>query len=191
MEKLAQILTNAIQRENPGLTELQVKTIKFGLECLLGEFSKLLMYFIIFSIFSLTQHFFIAVIFFCTLRIIAGGYHEETYWRCFFTSFLIFTAIISIGTQIPLSIYIKASMLLISIILAWIYAPVDHPNKPIVSVDRRKRFKYLSVGAVVLMGGVSLLLPSLYSGTAVAAIFFESISLPIGEFAKKKRKKNF
>ncbi|WHH57089.1 accessory gene regulator B family protein [Petroclostridium sp. X23] len=187
MEKIAQKLTSAIQRERPELTDLQVRTIKFGLECLLGELSKLIMYFIIFSILSLTGYYLVALLFFSSLRLIAGGYHEDTYWRCFFTSLVIFAAIIVIGMNLPQSLLLKSGMLIVSVILTWLYAPVDHPNKPIISVERRRRFKYFSFGSVILMGIMSLLLPALYSGTAVVAILAEALSLPVGEYAKRRK----
>ncbi|MDK2800774.1 MAG: accessory regulator [Clostridiales bacterium] len=187
MQKVAQIITKAIQRENVNLTELQVKTIQFGLECLLGELFKIIIYLMIFSMFSLTQYFIITMFFFSTLRLIAGGYHAKTYWGCFFVTLLIFGAVVGIGVQFPLPLYVRVLTILVSLILVWIYAPLDHPNKPIISEVRRKRFKYLSVMLAVLLSGVSFFLPSLQSGTAVVAILFESISLPVGKITQRRR----
>ena len=181
MEKLAQKITNVIQREKSDLTELQIKTIKFGLECLLGELTKFVIYLLIFSVFSLTKPFLIAFIFFCSIRVIAGGYHENTYWKCFFTSLYIFIAIIAIGIYVPLYWWIRVAMLIVSILLAFIYAPVDHPNKPIISEDRRKRFKIISICMFTSMGIVSFLLPH-YAGIAITAIFLEAVSLPVGAY---------
>ncbi len=182
MEKLAGMITNAIQRNNSQLTDLQVRSIKYGLECLLGELSKFVIYFILFYAFSLTAPYMVALIFFCTIRIFAGGYHAVTYWKCFFTTLIIFSISIIVGQYVILHMGVKLIMLLIAIILAWIYAPVDHPNKPIISPIRRKGFKYLSVISFIMMGWIGLVLPSKLSITASAAIFLEALSLPIGRF---------
>lgn len=186
MEKLAQNLTNFIQQNNPNLSGLQIKKIKFGLECFIGELTKFIMYFVLFSMFSLTKYFLIAALFFCVLRTLAGGFHEETYWRCFFTSLLIFTTIVFIGVSITLSFSIRFVLIALIMILIWIYAPVDHPNKPIISSIRRKRFKYLSLIVTALFIGISFLLPQEYATVTTLALLAEAISLPIGEFSKRR-----
>lgn len=186
MEKLAKNLTNLIQRNNSNLTDIQIKTIQFGLHCMLGETSKFLIYLIIFSVFSSTGYFITGCFFFCALRIIAGGYHAETYLKCFFTSLFIFIAIITTATYIYLSTYAKLLILLIAFIITGFYAPVDHPNKPIISPLRRKKFKYLSLFMVVFLGLIGFLLPGQYSSIAILAILIEVITLPIGQLAKRR-----
>lgn len=187
MEKLAIKITSAIQRENTELTELQVKTIKYGIECLLGEISKMLIYVIIFSIFTVVDYFLVAVTFFCILRLIAGGYHSQTYWKCFFTTLLIFMIITMIGKSYIFPVNVRAYMILLSIVMAIVFAPVDHPNKPIISPVRRLRLKYFSVTAICVMGAISFLLPDFYSGTAVIAIFIETLTLFLGKIANRRR----
>ncbi len=154
----------------------------------MGEVIKLFIYFIIFYIFSAIPYFMIAMIFFSTIRVIAGGYHEETYWGCFFITLLLLSAIIIVGAKVPLNTYIRIAMLVVSIVLAWIYAPVDHPNKPIISSQRRKRFKHLSVLIIVLLGSISFLLPIQLGITAVTAIFMETATLPVGHLVNFRRK---
>ncbi|MCC5911279.1 MAG: accessory gene regulator B family protein [Clostridiaceae bacterium] len=185
MEKLAHNITNLIQQNNTNLSELEIKKIQFGLHCLFAEISKIIVYLMIFSLFSLTNYFLVSLFFFCTLRLIAGGYHENTYWKCFFSSFILFVIIIGIGTFFFFSFYKKIFILTISFIITWIYAPVDHPNKPILSNLRRKKFKYLSLFTLVLLGSISFLLPEQLSTIAIIAILIETLSLPVGYFAKK------
>lgn len=187
MKRLTNAITNAIQRENTELTELQIKTIKYGIECLLGEISKIIIYAILFSVFSVVDHFFIAALFFCVLRILAGGYHAETYWRCFFVTLFTFVVIIVFGTKFMFSVSLKVYMIIISMVLAAVFAPADHPNKPIISKSRRLRLKYISVIAMGIMGAISFLLPTFYSGTAVIAIFTEAITIPLGELVNRRR----
>lgn len=186
MEKLAQNLTNFIQLNNPSLSDLQIKKIKFGLECFIGELTKFIMYLVLFSIFSLTKYFLLAALFFCVLRTLAGGFHEETYWRCFFTSLFIFTAIVWTGSRIYLTLPIRLVLIMLTMLLIWIYAPVDHPNKPIISMQRRTRFKYLSLLVAAIFIAISFFLPQKYATVATLALLCEAISLPIGEFSKRR-----
>lgn len=186
MGKLAKKLAVAIQRNNPNLTEIEIKKIQFGLECFFSESSKIIIYFIVFYLLSLTSYFIIGVIFFAVLRAAAGGYHEDTYFRCLFSSFVIFAVIVYSGANLTLSLYYKLAIELISILLVWIYAPVDHPNKPIISNDRRKSLKYISMFVFVLLAIIGLLIGGKLGNTAIMALFLESITLPMGYYKNKR-----
>ena len=186
MEKLAEKIKNAICRNNPDLTTEQGETIKFGLECVLNETFKTLIYLIIFSLLSLTGHFLIAMVFFCVSRLFAGGYHAETFLVCFFVTFIILSIGIVIGSQFGVPLAARILILLTSIALAWIFAPVDHPNKPIISIVRRKRFKYLSVIVFISLAFITFLLEERLAATAVVILFLEALSLPVGQIAKRR-----
>lgn len=186
MEKLAEKIKNAICKNNPSLTIEHAETIKFGLECTLNEVSKIIVYFIIFAFFSLTGYYLVALAFFCVTRIFAGGYHSETYLMCFIVSFSILSVGILTGSQFGLPFAARIFLLLASIVLAGIFAPVDHPNKPIVSIERRKRFKYLSVAVFIILAGFTFMLEAGLAATAVMIMFLEALSLPVGQITKRR-----
>lgn len=186
MEKLAEKIKNSIYKNNPGLTIQQTETIKFGLECTLNEASKIVIYFIIFAVLSLTGHYLVALIFFCFSRIFAGGYHAETYLACLVITFFILSIGIFTGSQFGLPFAVRIFLQLVSILLAWIYAPVDHPNKPIIDLERRKRFKHLSVAVFIILAGFTFMLEARLAATAVMILFLEALSLPVGQIAKRR-----
>lgn len=186
MERLAQKITGFIQDNNSNLSDLEIKKIKFGLECFLGEITKFFIYLIIFYILSLTKPFLIATLFFCVPRMPAGGFHEDTYWRCFFTSLAILASAVILGSKIFLYGSIRLAIILIILLLTWIYAPVDHPNKPIISLERRKRLKYVSLLITVLLIGISFMIPEKYASVSIFALLFEALALPAGEFSKRR-----
>lgn len=186
MEKLAEKIKNAICKNNPGLTLEQGATIKFGLECILNETSKIAIYLVIFSALSLTGYFLIAVAFFGISRIFAGGYHADTYLRCFLLTLFILSLGIITGSQFGLPFAARIFLELVSIIIALVFAPVDHPNKPIISVERRKRFKYLSVAVFIILAGITFLFEDRAAATAVMILFLEALSLPAGQIAKRR-----
>jgi accessory gene regulator B len=186
MKRLVHSLTEFINENNPNLTELQLKKISFGLECLLSELSKLLIYLIIFWIFSLTEYYLIAVIFFAITRSTAGGYHEDTYIRCLITTFLLLIAIITLSIKTNFYPEMRIGLVLFSMIIALIFAPVDHPNKPIISKRRRTRMKYISVVTFGFMGVLSFLLPEHLENTAQLSIFFTSLTLIVGYYKNLK-----
>ena len=185
MEKVAQLLTNVIASHND-YTESQARIIKFGLQCLLGETMKFLVYFTLFSLFSLHGYFVAASVAFCVLRIFAGGYHAKTYSGCLFTSLLLFVIIILPGQYFIFDFYVKITMILLSILLLSIYAPTDHPNKPIISMDRRKRMRILSILVGIGFIASSFFFDNIYSQVILMAVFVEALTLPIGRYFHKQ-----
>lgn len=185
MNNIANWLTMHIKDNVSDLTDLQLIKIKFGIECLLSEASKTIIYILFFSFFSLATEFLIAFLFFTAIRVFAGGYHEETYWRCFITSLLFLGSCIFLGLSLNITIYGKIAIIIFSAIIAYIFSPVDHPNKPIISEQRRKKLKYLSIGVIIMLGLIGINLSSVYSNIAILAILVESISLILGYMKKK------
>ncbi|MBB6217143.1 accessory gene regulator B [Anaerosolibacter carboniphilus] len=185
MEIIARKITGLIITNNLNLTDLEIKKIEFGLTCIISELSKIFMFLIIFSVFSVTDYFLVGLAFFCSLRLVAGGYHDKTYWRCFATSLTIFTIIALTSSYIHLSTIQRLILLLISFILVWRYAPVDHPNKPIISNIRRKKLRVLAVFLCIFFGVLSFLLRNDLSVAAVTAIFLEGLTLPLGVITKR------
>jgi accessory gene regulator B len=189
MEKLALMILRQIQRDNPEIPESRLKIMKFGLECLIGDFSKLLAYFIIFWLLSVPEYYLVSVLCYCGVRAAGGGYHEETYFRCFITSFVIFSVIIFCSYRFPLDTVPRAFILILSLIVAYLFAPVDHPNKPIISEERRRRLKYLTCILMVSTGAGSFLFNKTIATTMVNSIAMVSVMLPIGVWANKTRQR--
>jgi accessory gene regulator B len=176
-----------MQRYNPSISDSQARIAKFGLECLFNETSKFLIYLIIFSLLSKTELFLLATASFWSFRAVAGGYHDETYFRCLITSFIVMTIIIFPSTLMPWSFELRVVLLIVALILSAIFAPVDHPNKPIISPIRRRNFKFLAISFVIIWGIISFFLNTQLSSTIVNSILIATIMLPAGLIANKIR----
>ena len=85
-----------------------------------------------------------------------------------------------------LSFEARIFLQLASIVLAWVFAPVDHPNKPIISIVRKKRLKYLSVIVFISLACITFLLEERLAATAVVILFLEALSLPVGQIMKRR-----
>lgn len=190
LNKIANTITEKICYYNPRFTDREKKLISFGMECALSEVSKVIIYFIVFLAFSLQEYFFVAMVVFYIARAFAGGYHSETYLQCLITTFTIFLIIITFGRYVELNMLMKITLLAISLVLTMIFAPVDHPNKPILNKKRRFILKALSVLFIMFVGVLAMFLNSRLSGTVVYAYSVEAILLPIGYYVNKKGGQN-
>lgn len=113
------------------------------------------------------------------LRSFSGGAHNESPLNCTLKCVVVYTLIgkasIIYGIQIPvlLNITFVLAVLLISLRIMWVLAPVDNPAKPITSESHRKHLRRLSLAAVVSISALQLALLklnySLYAQYSLAA----------------------
>ena len=93
----------------------------------------------------------IAVLTFSSLRVIAGGYHMDTYGKCISLSLAMFivAGIVVQYTHLHWNIYYTITLVVLSFITALFvlikWAPADTPNKPITDPKEIKKFKSLSI----------------------------------------------
>jgi accessory gene regulator B len=182
MNNLINSLVEKISISNPEFSDLELKKMTYGMECFFDEITKFVPYFIIFWMLSLHKYFLISILFFCPIRLFSGGYHAKTYWGCFFISFIIFASIILFGKYIILNSISKILLLGISLILIWIFSPVDNVNKRIKSSQRRLMLNRVSVVITICLCILCYIIPNEFTATAVISIFSASVMMIIGKF---------
>lgn len=172
--------------------EIQIKKMKFGLECFFEELIKFIIYLVFFSVLSLTQYFLVATIVFTSLRSFAGGYHEKTAVRCFFITLLSMSLIIFPSAYLELNFIIKIIISILSFSSILYFAPVDHPNKPIISEARKRRLKFLSLCFTIIYLVISFVINNDLGELILLGVFIEAVTLPFGVLDKKNliNKKN-
>ncbi|MDP4267032.1 MAG: accessory gene regulator B family protein [Bacteroidota bacterium] len=103
---------------------------------------------------------------FGSIRVLAGGYHMDTYGRCIITSLAMFV-LFSIVDQYTYKYWnnvglltLTAGAFLFSLVCSFMYAPKDNPNRPITSPEEIKKFKQLTIvyEVVLLLGTVILIM---------------------------------
>lgn len=181
MQVLVDTLLSKIKKYNPEMNEAQLKTRKYGLEVLLGELSKTLIYLLIFALFSLAGYFLLSTLIFCTIRLVTGGYHAKSYLSCLIVTFIVFAAIIFPSQYIELTIVEQSIILALSLIITILFAPVKHKNTTRKNMARAGHFKFISILLVVFWSGVTYFLHGAWSTTAVFTIFAEAVMQPLGK----------
>jgi accessory gene regulator B len=187
MSELINNLVKNISKANPQFSALELRKMEYGLTCLLDEFTKLIPYFIIFWFFSLQKYYIVSLMFFCPIRLFAGGYHSKTYWGCFFISFLVFSSIIIAGKYISFNTIILMSLIFVSFILICIYSPVDNINKRIKSKEYRMKLKYFSIIITFSLSILCYLLPHRFLPTAALSIISAAMLMMIGKIDNIKK----
>lgn len=127
----------------------------------------------------------VAVVFltvFMTLRSFVGGYHAETYGRCFILTNIVYILVVCISYAVslckhPLAFAILVSLLsVVSAIIIFLFAPVKNANHPLTASRYQKNKKnaryftlfFLAILAALICLQTDLLYTSVVSITIMA-----------------------
>lgn len=104
---------------------------------------------------------FICYIFwFCIFRNVAGGYHAGTHLKCYLLSIVTFLLFLVVQYTISENIYAECAFCftIISIIIFFLFAPVEHPNNPFSLQEREKYIRKMRLSILCFLSVQVLLL---------------------------------
>lgn len=128
----------------------------FGFQVIIGAIVKGVLLLSVAAITGTIVPTIVAMLVFAFLRILAGGYHMDTYGKCITTSVIMFvlSGIIAQYTYIYYSTYsimaFSSILFVISLICIFKWAPVDNPNRPITKAEEINKFRNLSIAYMFL-----------------------------------------
>ena len=194
VKQFAGIITSFLLNEN--IIEQNDKEIyKFGTEQILKYFIVLVVLSILATIFKLWLVTIFISIGFIPLRLIAGGYHAKTLLRCNLLTFSVYAInMLIINFVINVMTYqIFIIICLLSVLLIFLFAPVDHKNM-VFSAERMLKARKNS--RVFIMTLVLFLMSLVYiSGdidivpiSMIMGAFTASISIFIGNLKRRRER---
>lgn len=137
---------------------------------------------------------FIFLIGFLSIRKYAGGFHANTYTMCHFLSWINQLAMIFLLNATPSEIvsYFIVGLSGISIVVVYIFAPIQNENREFSS-EERNRFKINSRVSVIIVILLAYILyftifTYKYPYALILGVFSVSISLVAGKIKYAKRK---
>ena len=125
---------------------------------------------------------FLYFILFAILRSICGGYHAETYWQCNLIFAVVTLSVLLFYKYLSLEEFntFHYISVLLSVLVAFYYAPVENPNKPL-SEKQKKIFRFVGTAMIVLLALISSVLMIKYRNKCCILIdmtlFIVSISM--------------
>lgn len=162
-----------------------IDIIAYSLEAIYGEVIKLILALVISILGGFFLESLMVIIGFCMLRTVAGGFHMKTLWRCAVITIPIIITPAFISLYIDLNIYILVGIILISLLLGYLYAPVGSEEKPIDSDEKKYKYKKKSMIYIVAFSVISICIYLLEYNTLafslILGVFVECFTLtPIG-----------
>lgn len=127
----------------------------YGIELTLSTASSIVSILIISAFLSMFSSAIIFLFFFCSLRLVSGGYHAKTYGRCFILTNGVYFATVSCvnlaerALQHTTLSLVGAVLLLFSVITIFVLAPVKNKHHPL-SPKRYLRNRRIACTLVVI-----------------------------------------
>lgn len=112
----------------------------YGFELLLSTLSSMVSIVCISLLINKPIYSVIFFLFFFTLRLFCGGYHANTYFKCFITTNAIFVSTILL-TELFLLLQIKwiiPILVIISLAIVWVFSPIKNKHHPCSEETHRK-----------------------------------------------------
>lgn len=130
----------------------------YSLQILLGTVIEIIFLVLIGYLLNMVFEIILCITVFASIRFFSGGFHQDTYKKCFITTLFIISAQVIISKYIYVynSLYTNSITLLLSLFIIYKNSPCDTINKPISSKDRIIKFKILSVILTVFWSLISI-----------------------------------
>lgn len=146
-----------------GITDrLTIIKIKYGLEIVRTEVSKMIILFIMFSFLGLMIEYIFVIFLLSPIRCYTGGIHMKTNMGCFIFSLSIYTLVIIFLPMIQLPQFCYYLLLIVAVIFIVILAPVYTKKRPIKTWNRYLHLKKMSI-IFSIIGFILILLTGLLS----------------------------
>lgn len=150
----------------------------FGIEVLLLNSVNVLTALIISLITNTMWHFMAFLLIYMPLRIFSGGYHAKHSETCFIISTLVYIASVLTVKVYPLlytNTVITAALLIPSILLTFILAPVVNKNNPL-SEDERKRNRLVSIVLIAIDSVIFIMFKCWGFSPATSVMIFSAVN---------------
>lgn len=144
MNKLSDNLTIKLKNEMQ-LDRLDVLKINYGMAVLRNEGIKIILLFSFYSYLGQGSMYLFCLAILLPVRIFSGGLHMKSNVSCFCFSFVFFFLAILVLPKLQLHVWVYVSILVLSTIGIWFFSPIATLKKPIVTKEKYKRCKKMSV----------------------------------------------
>lgn len=132
------------------LSSIDSIKLRYSMEVIFNEVSKLIMLLILFSILGFTTDFIYSVIALLSIRPFTGGLHLKSYAECFIFTVFFFSVSLFLKNNIILESHSLILLLIFSFFIILLFAPVVGNNRLIYSNKKLLQFKFIGVTILII-----------------------------------------
>ncbi|KJF26169.1 hypothetical protein TZ02_15100 [Clostridium aceticum] len=131
------------------LCEMDSIKLRYTLEVIINDFSKLIVLFLVFTLLDKQMNFIYSFLALSTLRPFTGGLHFKTYIGCILFSAAFFYLSIFLVLSIFLDFFITLVLFIFALLIVILLAPIPSEARPTYSRKKITTFKFLSAMIIV------------------------------------------
>lgn len=131
------------------LSKIEKTKLKYSIEVLFNDISKILILLVVFFILGKTREFIYSVIALLTLRPFTGGFHFKSYMGCLLFTGGFFVSSIALNANAYISTFILILFVFSSITIL-MTAPIISKNRPRYSHKKQLHFKFIGLSIVIV-----------------------------------------
>ncbi len=186
-------LIKLINKSYPEYSELQLKTIRYGLEGIYISVTKTVIIFIIAFLLNILKQLLIIVILYNFLRMFSFGSHANNSLSCLILSASIFIGTAYLCTIVTISKLTKIIIFSICTLIFIKCAPADTKKRPIISLKRRMIYKFISILIIAIYGLILITTNDNFISNAIfSAITIQSFLIsPLSYYLFKQPYNNY
>lgn len=177
LRSCASFCTNFLMRHSSLITETRKPIYVYGFELILSTLSSMVSILLLSALLSkfLTAVLFILI--FYGFRFFCGGYHAKSYVRCFFSTNITYmcTFLLATGLEYLNHGLVQTILLLISVTIVIIFAPIKNEEHPISEAANKKNRK-IALSLTLLLLISYFIMSVLNCPTDVLSILSSSIT---------------
>lgn len=181
MYKLSSFLCEWMCREQI-INEDEMELSEYGLQITMANIINFMLMFAIGFLFHSICEMLLFYVVFVSLRFFCGGYHADSYGKCF-CMFALTCIVVMLGIEITeiqgrLQMIVLGVVTFVHFVCIYKWAPVEHVNRPATTEEKRNfRKKSFWISAAWAMIGMGLLYQQLYRFVTAIIYGFLLISL--------------
>lgn len=168
--------------------------LRFGFEVIIGEALKIFTLFVIAYLLNIVPHVTVVFLTVGSYRLFSGGYHSDTYGKCFVLSIALFLGMGKLVEFIFTNVSLSPNILFILMVLTFAFslitavkwAPAEALNKPLTQIKKneQKKLSLIWIHLWLIVVVVGMLNLNKYSLTIIGTIighFLQALSItPLG-----------
>ncbi len=177
VHSIALTLSNTIAKELD-LDNMKRAKISYGLEALIGAIIKSVTFLVVFLGFGVLKQSLIALSSYAILRNTSGGTHCKTFSGCLILSAAIFVSIGKLSKVLAINDYLFYTLNFVSLLIIVLRSPIDPPEKPIKTKQKRCIMKTLSIIVLLLLiYASSKTTENNIKNSIILAVYFQVLTL--------------
>lgn len=170
-------------------TDFEIAQIRYGVQIVLSESSKLLFLFLFFGMIGKSLELLITLAVLFPLRITCGGIHCKHYWSCFSITFFFIMLCIALPQWGYPGTTTAMAVLFICMLLHYHYAPITSIFRPELTHKKIYESKLKSFGYILIDSSVVFLIEmNPYAAVVFWTIVLQTAQLIIAYYLRKDDK---